>query len=758
MAAAVTIGVDIGTTSVKAVAADGDGRVVATARVSHPVLTPAPNVLEHDARLAWRDGVRAAARQVAEAAVAAGHTVAGVNVAAMVPSLCPVDPTGCRSGRGCCTATSGPRAACGAWTRPRTASWSACSPGWRRPIRRRPGTGRRRPWATPRCAVPACIDSVTAMTTLPLFDFTGWDPAVCAAAGVRADRLPGIRSGAAPAGTIGPDLGPALAGAVVGGGTIDAFGEQLVAGADEVGDVLLIMGATLIVWACVADWVEAPGLWTVPHTAPGKVLVGGPSNAGGILKDWAATVLVRPGEGGDAGGSDRGGVVDPADVPVVLPYVRGERTPLHDRDRRGSFHGLSVAHGPAAMWRGVHEASGHSVRHHLDLAGVLGEVPVARRIVATGGGVRDAAWVQAVADVTGLPVDVVAVPEGGALGCGLPGPRGRGAGAGRVGRVPLGPHLAPGAAGPAVGGPVCGAPPHVRGADRATVRPRCRRMNPTGDPGGIVLLPDPEPAEVHFTLISVDDHLVEPPHLFRGRMPRGAGRPGAARAHHVQGPRDLGLRRAGLPAGGAQRRGRAVQGLLPHGGGALRPDAPRAAGTRRPGWRDMDLGGIWASVNFPSQITGFCGSVYSGCSDPELGLACVRAYNDWYFEEWVTPYPDRFVPIGITYLADPGAGAAEIRRNAARGFTAVSLPEQPQKLGYPTLHSGWWDPVVEACVETGTVICLHVGSSGITSDACRSTVRWSSSPPRSSRRCRCTPAPTGCGRGTRCGSRTSASP
>jgi predicted TIM-barrel fold metal-dependent hydrolase len=121
-------------------------------------------------------------------------------------------------------------------------------------------------------------------------------------------------------------------------------------------------------------------------------------------------------------------------------------------------------------------------------------------------------------------------------------------------------------------------------------------------------------------------------------------------------------------------------------------------------------------VNFPSQITGFCGSVYSGCSDPELGLACVRAFNDWYAEEWVGPYRERFVPIGITYLADPEAGAAEIRRNAARGFTAVSLPEQPQKLGYPTLHSGWWDPVVEACAETDTVICLHVGSSGITTE------------------------------------------
>ena len=127
----------------------------------------------------------------------------------------------------------------------------------------------------------------------------------------------------------------------------------------------------------------------------------------------------------------------------------------------------------------------------------------------------------------------------------------------------------------------------------------------------------------------------------------------------------------------------------------------------------MDLAGIWASLNFPSQITGFCGTVYSQCSDPDLGLACVRAWNDWFFEEWWSPHPERFVPLGITFLSDPDLAAAEIRRNAARGFRAVSLPEQPHRLGYPSLHSGWWDPVLEACVDTGTVICLHVGSSGM---------------------------------------------
>src|SRR3954454_23613753 len=85
----VTVGIDIGTTSVKAVAADASGRVVARARVAHEVRSPAADMLEHDARAAWRDGVVAALGEVAR-----GLDVAGVNVAAMVPSLCAVDGDG----------------------------------------------------------------------------------------------------------------------------------------------------------------------------------------------------------------------------------------------------------------------------------------------------------------------------------------------------------------------------------------------------------------------------------------------------------------------------------------------------------------------------------------------------------------------------------------------------------------------------------------------------------------------------------------
>ena len=109
---------------------------------------------------------------------------------------------------------------------------------------------------------------------------------------------------------------------------------------------------------------------------------------------------------------------------------------------------------------------------------------------------------------------------------------------------------------------------------------------------------------------------------------------------------------------------------------------------------DMDINGVWASVNFPSMITGFCGRVYSPCSDPELGLAVTRAWNDWFYEEWWQPHPERIIPLGITYLADAETAAAEIRRNAERGFVAVHLPERPHQIGFPSLFDDYWDPII----------------------------------------------------------------
>ena len=226
-----------------------------------------------------------------------------------------------------------------------------------------------------------------------------------------------------------------------------------------------------------------------------------------------------------------------------------------------------------------------------------------------------------------------------------------------------------------------------------------------------LLLPDPEPAEQRFTIISVDDHLVEPPAMFEGRLPAAL----QSRAPKVivddrgfevwefEGRR---FTQVGMNA--VAGRQQSMRNLEP----------TRFADMRRGCWDiearigDMDLNGVWASLNFPSMITGFCGRVFAEIDDRELGLATTRAWNDWMHDEWWGPHPDRIIPMGITYLADPELAAAEIRRNAARGFVAVTLPERPHRLGLPSLFTGYWDPIIEACVETDTVIALHVGSSG----------------------------------------------
>ena len=385
----VTVGVDIGTSSVKAIAADADGNVVGSARIPHPFYVPTPGRFEHDADEAWRRGPETALRQLADT------RPTGVSVAAMVPSLTAVDGGGVpvtpgllygdergrhgqRSGH---PGESGELLAFLRWTvgaAPDAAGyWPAQAV------------------ANHALAGEAVLDTTTAATAYPLFDWTGWDAEIAGEVGVRADQLPKLAPTGFECGRVGGPDGPAL-----GSGCIDAFAEQLVAGADEDGDVLVILGTTLIVWAVTSSDEPVPDHYAIPHTAPGTTLVGGPSNAGGLFLNWVSDLV-----------ADGDPPSDPGAVPVWAPFPRGERVPLNDPARRAVLAGLDLTHGPGAVRRAAFEASGFVARRMLEATKVD-----ARRIVATGGGTRVDQWVQAIADATALPVDCVAVPEGGALG------------------------------------------------------------------------------------------------------------------------------------------------------------------------------------------------------------------------------------------------------------------------------------------------------------------------------------------------------
>ena len=210
-------------------------------------------------------------------------------------------------------------------------------------------------------------------------------------------------------------------------------------------------------------------------------------------------------------------------------------------------------------------------------------------------------------------------------------------------------------------------------------------------------MPDAPP--VRYRIVSVDDHLIEPPDLFEGRMPSA-----------------LADRAPQIVTGDDGRQVWTYEGnIYPNIGLNAVVGRPRDEWSMAPAdfdemrrgcWdihariADMDLAGIGASVCFPSLIAGFCGSVFSQSKDPDLGLACVNAWNDWHHEVWAGTYPGRIIPTQITWLRDPQVAADLVRANAERGFRALSFAEMPAKLGLPSLHTGHWDPLLAACEET----------------------------------------------------------
>ena len=213
------------------------------------------------------------------------------------------------------------------------------------------------------------------------------------------------------------------------------------------------------------------------------------------------------------------------------------------------------------------------------------------------------------------------------------------------------------------------------------------------------------------TIISVDDHLIEPPDMFEGRMLAAL----VDRAPYVDELPDgkqvwfyEGHIYANIGLNAVVGRPKEEWSMEPARFDEMRPGCYDIDARIS----DMDTGGIWASLCFPSLLAGFCGSVFSRSKDPDLGLACVRAWNDWHAEVWAGTHPERIIPLQIPWLNDPAVAADELRRNAARGFKAVSFADFPAKLGLPSLHTRHWDPFLAACEETGTVLCLHTGSGG----------------------------------------------
>jgi predicted TIM-barrel fold metal-dependent hydrolase len=237
-------------------------------------------------------------------------------------------------------------------------------------------------------------------------------------------------------------------------------------------------------------------------------------------------------------------------------------------------------------------------------------------------------------------------------------------------------------------------------------------------------------------IVSVDDHVVEPPHVWQNWLPERF----KERGPRVERRRIGGMRYVG---GGSYTIEFDAEGreadcwlfedlvfvhkqhtvlMLKDDGSDMTADdrtlSPITYDRMRPGCYDvaarlldMDIDHVEASLCFPT-FPRFCGQTFlEATSDRELGLACVQAYNDWMVEEWCGDSDGRLIPLPIIPLWDAELAAAEVRRNATRGVHAVAFSEIPVHLGLPSIHTGHWEPLFGACAETETTVCMHIGSS-----------------------------------------------
>ena len=189
-----------------------------------------------------------------------------------------------------------------------------------------------------------------------------------------------------------------------------------------------------------------------------------------------------------------------------------------------------------------------------------------------------------------------------------------------------------------------------------------------------------------YQLVSVDDHVIEPPDVWETRLPA---------ALRERGPR-MQRTEKGEVWVIAGKRVRGIVGLGAMAGWRFEDYTPRNLSFQeirrgcydaKARLEDMDTDGVDAQVLFGTMV-GFAGSVFIELAreDAELAHACVRAYNDWLASEWCAADPERLIPQCILPLWDLGAAHAELLRALDLGHRAVLLPALPHALDLPGAH------------------------------------------------------------------------
>jgi len=211
-----------------------------------------------------------------------------------------------------------------------------------------------------------------------------------------------------------------------------------------------------------------------------------------------------------------------------------------------------------------------------------------------------------------------------------------------------------------------------------------------------------------MVIISVDDHITEPPDMFDKHLTKEQLATAPKFGTDEQGKSFWTYQGMFMPSVGLNAVvGRPLEeyGMEPNSLEEMRKGVYNV----HERINDMNVNGIAASLNFGTCV-GFDGGRFHKAPDKKLSLIHLRAYNDWHIDEWCGAYPGRFIPCALLPTWDMDATVAEIKRIAAKGCTAVSLNENPTSQGLPSIHNEYWEPMWKAITDNDITMCLHIGA------------------------------------------------
>lgn len=433
------LGLDIGSSAVKAILLDLEHGVVAAASAPVALHSPAAGWAEADTA-EWWDAVRALVPQLRDAAGADPGAIEAVAVAGMVPALVALDATGRPLRRAILQNDARATAEvarlraelAGADLLARTGSvlsQQSIAPTlcWLR--EHEPATGSLSgsyEWVARRLGAEPHLERNWAIES-GLFELDGAPAAdVIAAAGIDPGLLPPVREAGAAVGVVGEEAASATglrAGTPIFVGLADHVSSAYGAGMLDPGEVLVKLGGAGDILLTAAEPLVDERLYLDKHPVGSLWLPNGCMATSGSLVRW----LQRLAGGVPLEQLDREAeaVAPGAEGVVCLPYFLGEKSPLHDPDQRGAFVGLGLSHGLPHLYRAALEAVAFGFRHHVEVFADLGVATTVVRV--TNGGSRSTLWKSIIADVLGRPLVPIVDHPGASLGAAMAAAVGSGA-------------------------------------------------------------------------------------------------------------------------------------------------------------------------------------------------------------------------------------------------------------------------------------------------------------------------------------------